>query len=132
MIVRLISAMSDGDAETIKQHVTEDFVRHDMVEVFSPAMGRGGAGDFVEALHAGLPDLQVEIEDIFATDDRVAVREVNRGTHTGTLLGIEPTGRQIEFTGINIYRIEDGQVAETWQHIDWHGALRQMGIEGTA
>ncbi len=131
LIVRLLGAMNDGDAETIKENLTEDFIRHDMVQVFSPAFGQEEAGEFVEALHKGLPDLRVEVEDIFASGDRVVVREVNRGTHTGPLLGVQPTGRRIEFSGINIYRVEDGRVAETWQHIDWHGALRQLGVESS-
>lgn len=78
-----------------------------------------------------MPDLRVDIEDIFASGDRVVVREVNRGTHSGPFLGVEPTGRTVEFSGINIYRIEKGRVAETWQHIDWHGALRQIGVQAT-
>lgn len=131
LIVRLLGAMNDGDVETIKGHLTEDFVRHDMVEVFSPFLGKDGAGEFVEALHEGVPDLRVDIEDIFASGDRVVVREVNRGTHSGPFLGVEPTGRTVEFSGINIYRIEKGRVAETWQHIDWHGALRQIGVQAT-
>lgn len=129
LIVRLLGAMNAGDTKTIKENLTEDFVRHDMVGVFSPLFGKDGAEDFVEALHTGLPDLRVDIEDIFATEDRVAVRGITRGTHTGPLLGIEPTGRRIEFSSINIYRIENGRVAETWQHIDWHGALRQLGAD---
>jgi len=131
LIVRLLDAMNDGDAETIKKNLTADFIRHDLVQVFSPAFGREGAGELVEALHRGLPDLQVDIDDIFASGDRVVVREVNRGTHTGPLLGVEPTGRSIEFSGISIYRIEGGRIAETWQHIDWHGALRQLGVESS-
>ncbi|HVR80446.1 MAG TPA: ester cyclase [Acidimicrobiia bacterium] len=129
LIVRLLGAMNAGDTKTIKENLTENFVRHDMVEVFSRFFGKDGAGDFLEALHTGLPDLRVDIDDIFASEDRVAVRETNRGTHTGPLLGIEPTGRRIEFSGINIYRIENGRVAETWQHIDWHGALRQLAAD---
>lgn len=130
-IVRLLEAMNDGDAEMIKENLTDDFVRHDMVQVFSPALGKDGAGEFVEALHQSLPDLHVDIEDIFASGDRVVVREVNRGTHTGPFLGVQPTGRRIEFSGINIYRIENGRVAETWQHVDWHGALRQLGVDSS-
>jgi len=55
LIVRLLGAMNAGDTKTIKENLTEDFVRHDMVEVFSPFFGKDGAGDFVEALHTGLP-----------------------------------------------------------------------------
>lgn len=131
LIVRLLGAMNDRDAETIEENLTEDFVRHDLVQVFSPALGKDGAGEFVEAMQKGLSDLHVDIEDIFASGDRVVVREVNRGTHTGPLLGVQPTGRRIEFSGINIYRIENGRVAETWQHIDWHGALRQLGVDSS-
>jgi len=42
------------------------------------------------------PDLQAHVEDIFAAQDKVAVRLRLRGTHSGEFLGFAPTGRTVE------------------------------------
>jgi steroid delta-isomerase-like uncharacterized protein len=79
-------------------------------------------------VHRDFPDVHLEIEDVFATDaGRAALRLTITGTQDGELLGVPPTGRRVSFTTINLYRIEDGRIAETWQMIDWAGALRQVG-----
>ena len=66
---------------------------------------RGGDADRV-------PGHQAQIDDIFAAEDRVAVRLTFRGTHRGEFLGIAPTGRDVVFMSLEHYRVVDGQLAE--------------------
>ncbi len=68
--------------------------------------------------HAGLQECRNEIEDVIAQDDRVAVRYTTRALHGGTLFGIPPSGRRVTLTGIEIYRVQDGKVAEMWSQGD--------------
>lgn len=35
-----------------------------------------------------------------------------RGTHTGSWLGMKPTGKSVAFTGVNINKIVDGRIVE--------------------
>jgi predicted ester cyclase len=42
-------------------------------------------------------------------------------------MGIPPTGNRVNFTGISIYRIEGGQIAESWSVSDDLGLMRQIG-----
>jgi predicted ester cyclase len=49
------------------------------------------------------------------------------GTRTGELLGIPPTGKRVERTGIAIRRFEGGKVVEHWAQIDALGLLQQLG-----
>jgi len=62
--------------------------------------------------HAAYPDFHVTAEDMIAEGDRVVCRFTSHGTHKGMLGGIAPTNKQIEVTGIAIYRIVDGKVVE--------------------
>lgn len=83
-----------------------------------------------EQLHGFLtdafPDLQIEIEDMIAQNDRVATRLTFRGTHRGPFRGSEPTGRAVEFTAIRMYRIADGKVVQTWANVDVLGLIGQL------
>jgi predicted ester cyclase len=56
------------------------------------------------------------------------VRYRFRGTHLGVFQGAPPTGKQITYTGVLIYRIANGKIAEQWTEFDFLGVLRQLGM----
>jgi predicted ester cyclase len=45
----------------------------------------------------------------------------------GGLLEIPPTGKEIEFGGVNIFRFEDGKIVEDWVYRETAGMMRQPG-----
>lgn len=129
LLRRAVEAVNSGTFEQIASEIlAEDFVRHDLAGAFPGVEGLQGAADFIALLRSAMPDLEFVIEDIFSSGDRVALRGVTRGTHEGALLGVPPTGNTIEITEVNIYRITDGKIAETWQLPDYAGLLRQLGL----
>jgi predicted ester cyclase len=67
------------------------------------------------------------IEDLIAEGDKVAARWRARATHRGEYGGVPPTGREVEFTGISVYRIEGNRIAESWTIEDELGLMRQIG-----
>ena len=52
------------------------------------------------------------------------------GTHRGEFEGIAPTGQRVEFTGIVIYRIAAGRIAESWAELDFLRLMRQLRSGG--
>ncbi len=50
------------------------------------------------------------------------------GTHAGDLMGIPPTGRRIEVSGITISRFAGGKIAEEWHQGDDLGMMQQLGV----
>jgi predicted ester cyclase len=67
------------------------------------------------------------VEDLIAEGDKVVARWRSRATHQGDYMGIPPTGKEVEFTGISFYRIEEGKIAESWTVKDQLGLMRQIG-----
>jgi predicted ester cyclase len=86
---------------------------------------------FYSELYSAIPDLTHTIEDQIAEDDKVVTRWTARGTHRGELLGREATGSQIAFSGINIYRIADGKLAESYVNWDLIGIAQQLRLVET-
>ena len=80
----------------------------------------------------GFPDFQTTIEDLVAEGDKVAARISMRGTHTGDFVGIPPTGKRVEFTGMYVVRIENGKIAEHWGEEDSISLLAQLGVRPQA
>jgi len=56
------------------------------------------------------------------------VRFTVEGTHQGALLGIPSTGRRLLVSGISIYRLAEGRIAENWEEGDRLGLLQQLGV----
>jgi steroid delta-isomerase-like uncharacterized protein len=83
---------------------------------------------FLVAWRAAFPDLAISIEDLAAVRDTVAVRWTLRGTHRGAFLGRLPTGRAVAVTGVELYRLADGQIVERQASVDTDGLLRQLGV----
>jgi len=70
----------------------------------------------------------VSVEEEMAAGDKEVVRWTIRGTHTGELMGIPPTGKQVAWTGITIYRLADGKIVEEKGEEDALGFLQQLGV----
>ncbi len=83
---------------------------------------------FVEAVHVAFPDWRVEIEDIIADEDSVAVRWTGEVTHQGVFHGIPATGKRLSVCGINVYRIEEGKISAEWEQMDSVSMLQQLGV----
>jgi len=75
---------------------------------------------------AAFPDFRVTVHDIIAEADKVAVHWTMSGTHLGTLMGIPPTGRALEFMGVTIHRIADGKIVENWWSYDALSMMQQI------
>src|SRR5215204_2004825 len=78
----------------------------------------------------GFPDVISTIEDLIAEGDRVVTRWRSRATHRGDYMGIAPSGKEVQFTGISFYRIEGGKIAESWNSEDQFGLMGQIGAIG--
>lgn len=115
------------DAEAVRAQLTADFIDHEM----PPGMPRGpeGAIRWGEMIHEAFPDLQVQIDDIVAENDRVAVRATWTGTHRGNfpVLNLPPTNRRFVLTGMVFWRISGNRIAERWATLDRLGLQLQLG-----
>jgi steroid delta-isomerase-like uncharacterized protein len=90
--------------------------------------GRDGVKMEIAAYHQAFPDMQVTVDDIFGEGDKVVARYTIRGTHTGDMMGISPTGKAAEISGISMVRLENGQIAEEFALADMMGLFQQLGL----
>jgi predicted ester cyclase len=76
---------------------------------------------------AAFPGYQLSTDDLVAEGDKVTLRSTFSGTHKGELMGIAPTGKQVNAGLIIIYRIANGKIVEHWMQADVLGILQQLG-----
>jgi predicted ester cyclase len=119
-------ALDTHNLDLYDEFVAADLVHH--AGIFVDEIGRDALKEDLGALIAAFPDVRFTADVIVAEGDRAAVRWTGRGTHDGTLQGIAPTGREVTFSGINIYRIACGQIVEGWSEPDVLSLLNQLGV----
>ena len=82
----------------------------------------------IAGVHSILADLNIHLEDMIAEGDLVGVRGTMRCRHVGTFLGVAPTGHELAWKGLAVFRVENGRIAERWFNSDSISILRQLGL----
>jgi steroid delta-isomerase-like uncharacterized protein len=82
----------------------------------------------LDELFQAFPDVTVTVDMMLAENDLVAEHWTFTGTQTGEFRGVPPTTVTTTYTGINIFRIECGKIAEGWSEADHLGRLIQAGV----
>ena len=73
-------------------------------------------------------DWRMTVDEMIAEGDRVMAQWTFYGTHQGDLAGLPPTHRQVTYSGINIFRIAEGKIAEIWDISDRLWMWQQLGV----
>jgi steroid delta-isomerase-like uncharacterized protein len=119
-----------GNLDVADEIVAPDFVWHAPGLPETP-LGPEGVKQLATAYRAALGNVDIVDEDPLTQGDRTVYRWILRATHQGELLGIPPTGKQIEVTGFDLFRVASGKIAELWQVWDRLGFLEQVGASIT-
>ena len=99
-----------------------NFISPDYVEVYNNkryAVGIDGAREHILGGHATYRGLRITVERQIAEGDWVVTHIIARGTHVGSWLGMKPTGKEVEFTCVNVDRVVNGRIVE-------HGGAANM------
>jgi steroid delta-isomerase-like uncharacterized protein len=123
---RVIEDPWQGKLDEVLELVGEDAVAH-VAGSPAPLTGRDGFREFVTTYLTAFPDGAITVDDQIAEGDIVASRWTGRGTNTGELMGMPPTGRQITVEGISYNRFADDSVREAWIIWDTFAMMQQLG-----
>ena len=123
LATRFYEVFNSGKVDNLDDFVSQDYSQHSI----GLPPGLAGVKMFMGAFHAGFPDAKLVVEDLLADGDRVIGRWVVTGTQTGELLGIPASGKAVSITGIDIWRVADGRLAEHWDNWDQMGMMQQIG-----
>jgi steroid delta-isomerase-like uncharacterized protein len=127
---RFQDAMNTCDVEFISKTIDELVAADATIRTPLPddATGAEKLKQVWTVLLQGMPDLQLDVEDLIGEDDKVVARIVVTGTHRGEYMGLAPTGKRIAYDEIFIFRFADGRVVETWGVVDVLSQMKQLGV----
>ncbi|MDJ1430601.1 ester cyclase [Halostagnicola sp. A-GB9-2] len=117
---------TDGNLDAIDEIFAETFVLHDP-STDERQQGPQEYREYVETYREAFPDVAYEVEAVIGEGEMVALRYTAQGTHEGSFMGIEPTDERVSVSGMEMYRVEDGKIAEMWTNYDALGLLQEVG-----
>ncbi|MEU6071313.1 MULTISPECIES: ester cyclase [Streptomyces] len=125
LIQAFVDMINSHDVSTMSEHTAPGHIDHNPVV----ADGIEANAAFFQQIFDAFPDVHVVAHDVIVDGDRIAGRFEYSGTHRGTFFGVEGTGRTLSFQSIDIWRVEDGLLAEHWDQLDMAGMFHQLGVD---
>jgi steroid delta-isomerase-like uncharacterized protein len=133
--------MSQTNADTMRRLVEEvinnkclaviDQIIHPNYVYRAPGQtlhGRQALRELFTDYQTAFPNLQVKIDELICTDNKAVLLFTLSGTHESELMGIPPTGKQVNINGMICSRLENGQIIEEWELLDQLTLFQQLGI----
>lgn len=120
----LTNVVAGGDTDAVSIFLTEDVVDHSLVfDDETEQEGQIALGWRVLAS----ADVTINISDVVAADDSVAVRGTVSGRHCESLMDLAPSGESFTIAYVWFCRINDGLISEIWSFPDGLGLMQQLG-----
>jgi steroid delta-isomerase-like uncharacterized protein len=117
------AAFNSHDLSGLAQLMRDDYIQHNP----NVAQGRKGFTEFFEQTFKSIPDFRYTIKQIIAEGDLVWMYCRVTGTQTGgDWLGVPPGGNSMDFDVVDMFRIQDGKIAEHWDVADTRTLFSQL------
>jgi len=120
--------LNEGDIGFAEKALSEDYVER------SPMPGgtadKAGAIAMFNMMRTQTPDMHIDIEDVIATGNKVAVRSTMTGTDTiGFMPGMPPTGKPFSMGAMDVFTFDGaGMNTEHYGVYDIMGTMGQLGL----
>jgi steroid delta-isomerase-like uncharacterized protein len=111
------------DFSRLDEIMRDDYIQHNE----DVAGGKEGFKQFFEQTFKSIPDFSYTMKKIVADGDIVMMYSTTTGTHTGEWIGNPATGNKLNFDVVDIFRIQDGKIAEHWDVADTLKLFQQLG-----
>jgi steroid delta-isomerase-like uncharacterized protein len=116
--------MGRGNLELLDELAVDDYDDH--VALPGQGYGRDGLKRRVARIRAAFQPRQ-RLHDVIVDADLVAVRWTLSGVHSAEFAGLPPTGKPVEFDGVDMYLMREGRMAAHWNVVNLWDFYRQVG-----
>ena len=120
--------LNEGDIGFAEKTLSESYVER------SPMPGgtadKAGAIAMFTMMREQTPDMRIQVGEVIASGNKVAVRSTMTGTDTmGFMPGMPPTGKSFAMGAIDVFTFDDaGMNTEHYGVYDIMGTMGQLGL----
>jgi predicted ester cyclase len=97
----------------LPKFIASNYIEHSCL-IPHPLSGIEGARQHIGMIFQAFSHLSFTLHDLIAEEGSVVARWTLKGLLIGHFLNYEGTGDPVEFSGVDIYRIEEGKIQEHW------------------
>lgn len=123
-----LDSINERNESTVADVLSESFVMIDPSVPGGEINGPEGIKTLIREIKQGFPDFHIEILDSLASEEVVMVEVQYTGTHEGEFYELPPTGRKVEFQGMERYRITDGVITDGRVYISEAELKEELGL----
>lgn len=122
-------AWNQGNVNIVEEIYAPNYTARDIYNPERILKGPAGIKLSVMETRSSFPDIHFTIDHLVAEDDKVVGAFTIQGTHKGSLYNIPATGKKVTFTAVDIWRFENGKIAERCcANVDRLSLLQQLGV----
>jgi predicted SnoaL-like aldol condensation-catalyzing enzyme len=122
LVIQFFSAIENNKLDQFDKLVAKDYNDH----LPGQTPGREVVKKYFAGLHTAFADLQLPVWAMVAEGDKVAVYNSVKGIHQADYGGLKAKGNPVNAHAFQLYRIENGQLAEHWEVADFATLLQQI------
>jgi nogalonic acid methyl ester cyclase / aklanonic acid methyl ester cyclase len=126
---KMFEAISTGDVSNVADYISKDYVNLEAMDDSEERSNLRGPEEFVatvKLLRGAFSDIHYEEQEIIVEENRVALRTIETGRHTGPFFGIAPTGRSFTHEQAHFFHVVNGKVTEHKAVRDDLGLMLQL------
>ncbi|MFW5748125.1 MAG: ester cyclase [Chloroflexota bacterium] len=131
VMARYHTAWSNRDLRALSSLLAPDFVTYDLNS------GEGRDRDWeinnCRVWHDAFSDSEIEIQQMVMDGDvfggQIAVRWLLTATHSADFMGVPASGKTVRIPGMEVNRVENGLIVETWRLSDTFTLLIQLDVK---
>lgn len=120
------AAMQSGKLNDLDKYCDANFIEHTPAPGQKP--GLAGLKEMYPQWKAAWPDMKWEYTTIAADGDYVLAHYRMSGTNTGPFMGMPPTNKKMDITGVDVTKFKDGKGIEHWSYMEEMKMMTQMGL----
>jgi predicted SnoaL-like aldol condensation-catalyzing enzyme len=113
------------DMSRLDEYMRDDYIQHNQ----DCPQGKAGFVEFFKVIFAAVPDFSYTLKKMVAEGDIIIAFSRTTGTHSGgEFIGKEADGASLDYDVVDIFRVQDGKIAEHWDVADTFTFFRQLGV----
>ncbi|MGD8439077.1 MAG: ester cyclase [Holophagae bacterium] len=125
----VVRAMNEGRVDDLDLYIAQTYHRHCRATPDAVVETLDDFKNLMKTYEGAFPDGRVEIYELIAEGDMVAVTGTYRGTHTAPMGPCPATGRLVDSEFAGYHRLENGKIVETWVTWDNLAMFHQLGLD---
>ena len=121
-----MKAAAIGSKQLIEEYLEQLSGKPKTEELLDRYVDDPALKEHIRETEAAFPEYRIDVEEMVAEGDVVAVRGTFHGVHKGAFAGVPPTGRQVKQEAMVFYRVNDGRIAKFWLQMDSKALMDQL------